>query len=186
MIMVSKHAAPLVGALVMGAFVVGAFVGTAWGDGGSQCTAHEALRAVNPAFQTLRRINGCFVRGNGTGIRARCVRLAHVTELPALPAAGRVAPRPGLAVRIAAVVVVADALGSRTGGSCPVAVTAVALALYFPRQARETALRLAHGAAVVCCLAVLVALRRCVAAETHCQRHAMRACVRVCVSAACK
>ena len=42
MIMVSKHAAPLVGALVMGAFVVGAFVGTAWGDGGSQCTAHEA------------------------------------------------------------------------------------------------------------------------------------------------
>ena len=97
--------------------------------------------------------------GNGTGIRARLFWLAHVARLPALLAAGRVAPRPGLAVRIAAVVVVADALGSRTGGSRPVAVTAVALALYFPRQARETALRLAHGAAVVCCLAVLVALR---------------------------
>ena len=82
-------------------------------------------------------------------MRARRVGFAHIAQLPALVAAGRVAPRPRVAVGVAAIVVVADARGSRAGCTRRIAVAAGALALHFPRQARKAAPRLAHGAAVV-------------------------------------
>ena len=89
--------------------------------------------------------------GSCACVRTRRFRLAHIAALPARAVVGRVAPCSSCDYHtgVAAVVMVADALGSRAGGMCPEAVFAIGFFIFSPRQAREAALRLAHGAAVV-------------------------------------
>ena len=128
------------------------------------CCRRSSRAGERSTAGACRTLGGRF-GGGRPGHAARRFRLAHVAELVVPLAAGRVAPRSGIAVRVAAVAVVADALGSRAECACPVAGFVVALFLHTPRQACEPALRLAHGAAVVGCVLFRVASGRCATAE---------------------